>query len=607
LVDTLRPVPLPVLFENIPHDLKDKPHWVLWRYTLKINGSKPVKWDKPPYQIDGSFAKSTDPSTWATYETVRKAYEDGSSLPVNDRRHYDGIGFVPTGSGLLLIDLDKCVDENGEISDDARTDLDSLCSYTEKSPSGTGIRCIVKGSLPYSTNGRKKGRYEIYQGDHYLTVTGERLEEYSSTIKERQDAIDLFCRKRFDDPSRPSDSTGSMTGQMGSISDPTGSRSDDDVIRVAAAAKNGDKFRSLRSGDWECLGYSSQSEADAALCCVLAYYTQDEMQIDRILRGSGLYRDKLEREDYRATTICSALTTVTEKYKWGDQGSLGSLGIRRLDRDNDEEGAIGVIENGTVAQIVSTEGDGRTRKWISDCAICVDVETNARDVTEFTFRGIGARDKRPVCFTLPAATLSDSKKFKGALLNAFGVENKVGHLNFEMVQAMTTHTKHMRRVEVPVWDKNVPLLPGVGLAKDVEFRLSSYTPAEVHDGDLDEAKKCLRKLLRLHKYAPIAIAAILGAPLYARWFPNDRFGLALWGITGSFKTSFVQAVMTMYGSGYADDASLLKHGKLGATLVAAATIAGQSGFLPQTYDNVKTVRRKRSEDVRGLRTCNFGG
>jgi primase-polymerase (primpol)-like protein len=70
---------------------------------------------------------------------------DGLSLPVSDRRHYDGIGFVPTReTGLVLIDLDKCVDENGTISDDARTDLDSLCSYSEKSPSGTGIRCIIK-------------------------------------------------------------------------------------------------------------------------------------------------------------------------------------------------------------------------------------------------------------------------------------------------------------------------------------------------------------------------------------------------------------------------------------------------------------------------------
>jgi hypothetical protein len=165
---------------------------------------------------------------------------------------------------------------------------------------------------------------------------------------------------------------------------------------------------------------------------------------------------------------------------------------------------------------------------------------------------------------------------------------------------MSLNPKLMQRVEVPTWRGNVPLLPGVDLAENVEYKLSSMTPAAVYDGDVDIAKEGLRNLLGLHKYAPLLVAVTLGAPAYARWYPNDRFGLGLWALTGTLKTSTMQAALSMFGIGYADKPSLLKNGARSAKDVGLAEVCSSAGILPQNYDNVKTVEQKDRERYVGL-------
>jgi hypothetical protein len=129
----------------------------------------------------------------------------------------------------------------------------------------------------------------------------------------------------------------------------------------------------------------------------------------------------------------------------------------------------------------------------------------------------------------------------------------------------------------------------------VEYRLFSKIPAAVYDGDLSKAKDCLRKLLKVHKYAPILGATVLGSPAIARWHKNDRFGLGLWGGTGTLKTSTTLAAMGVYGTGYLDGPKL-KAGKGGSTIVGAAEIFAAAGFLPQIYDDVKTVDSKDAQN-----------
>jgi primase-polymerase (primpol)-like protein len=62
-----------------------------------------------------------------------------------------------------------------------------LNSYTELSPSGTGVRIFVYGKLP--PIGRKTGDIEVYEAGRYLTITGNHLDGTPRTIENRQDEL----------------------------------------------------------------------------------------------------------------------------------------------------------------------------------------------------------------------------------------------------------------------------------------------------------------------------------------------------------------------------------------------------------------------------------
>lgn len=76
-----------------------------------------------------------------------------------------------------------------------------------------------------------------------------------------------------------------------------------DVLDALRSQKNGEKFRSIFD-DGIIPDGLSQSEADASLCAMIAFRTgPDPEMIDAVFRESALYRDKWERNDYRAATI----------------------------------------------------------------------------------------------------------------------------------------------------------------------------------------------------------------------------------------------------------------------------------------------------------------
>ena len=97
----------------------------------------------------------------------------------------------------------------------------------------------------------------------------------------------------------------------------------DDAVLLDRArdARNGARFTRLWNGDWS--GYASQSEADSALCFMLAFWTgRDAGRIDRLFRRSGLMRDKWEkRDDYREKTIenaCQITSEVWDPRRWAE-------------------------------------------------------------------------------------------------------------------------------------------------------------------------------------------------------------------------------------------------------------------------------------------------
>jgi len=324
LTDNLlpRPVPLQVNFDAVPIEIRNLDQWVLWRYEWKGSKSrKPGKWDKPPCTPHGGHAKSTDSQSWISFEEAKTAYLDGLKLSENDKKHFDGIGFVPARDAsselqLTLIDLDKCRNPNtAEIDRWATEDLDLISSYSEISPSGTGIRIVAQGKLlPDEGKGRKKGHIEIYQTAHYLTITGQTIKDYSEEIESRANEINRFYEKHFGEPQpKEIQRVEPLEGQGGNLND-------DEIIRLATNAANGDKFKTLMAGDIG--GYRSESEADEAFCCIIAFYTKDEAQIERIWGRSGLARrEKFQREDYRRMTIKKANKLVKEHYSGGISNS----------------------------------------------------------------------------------------------------------------------------------------------------------------------------------------------------------------------------------------------------------------------------------------------
>ncbi|MCK9571141.1 hypothetical protein M0R72_19485 [Candidatus Pacearchaeota archaeon] len=412
------------------------------------------------------------------------------------------------------------------------------------------------------------------------------------TIEPRQEALDALFEEIFaeeiEDAKEPRSTSEPAKNNM----------SDKAIIQKALLAKDGRKFEDLWKGSL--LGYTDKngkpdpSAADMALMNKLAFWTGgNATQMERLFSASMLgKRDKwIDRADYRDRTIKNALKNAKEFYKPPREGPK----LKTVSADS-APFSIGVTKEGIVAQLVETkpkdgEPPGLTLAWVSDCPVYIATETIADDETEFTFKGKGAKDNREVCFKQSARDMAVDEKFEAALINAFGAKNRVGKLTFDIVQRITLNTKKMKRIAVPRWEGKIPLVPGVELMENVEYKLADQIPACVYDGDLKKALKVLKCLMKVHKYAPLLVATILGAPIIAKEHKTKRFGFGIWGGTGTFKTSTATAAMCIYGVNYIDDPKL-KSGKSGSTAVGAMEIFAAAGILPQIFDNVKAADPK---------------
>lgn len=147
--------------DNIPHQLRSYPHWVCYKL---INKGEP-KLAKVPYDPKtGRPAKANDPKTWGTFEQAVKVAKNGK---------YNGIGFEFSKEDPFCgVDLDSCV-ENGVILPWAKEIIDKLNSYTEYSPSGTGVHIIVDAVIPGQAC--RKGNIEMYDHGRFFTMTGKRV------------------------------------------------------------------------------------------------------------------------------------------------------------------------------------------------------------------------------------------------------------------------------------------------------------------------------------------------------------------------------------------------------------------------------------------------
>lgn len=269
---------------NLPQELRDYDQWVVWKLEDR-EGTKPTK---VPYSAStGRMASVTDPSTWATFEQA-VAFATAQSMV------YSGIGFVFTENDPFAgVDLDDTKGDEGAL----RTQLkifEMFNSYSEKSPSGTGLHIICRGHIP---NGRRRGSVELYSSDRFFTMTGDVY--HNMPVRECQPLVSTLWHE--------------LGGHIETYvhgGDLVEKMTDAEIIEKASNAVNGEKFIALHTGDWQ-HQYPSHSEADQAYMNFLAFYSQHRTQLMRLFRQSPLgQREKAQRNGYLNYTINKAFDRI---------------------------------------------------------------------------------------------------------------------------------------------------------------------------------------------------------------------------------------------------------------------------------------------------------
>lgn len=288
--------------EMIPQEIKNIPNWVCWKAEKDERSHSGIS-KKPINPKTGGFAQSNNPQTWTDFETAVKVAEN-----------YSGIGFMFGGSGYFGVDLDdmpKDIDDykNGGTDNIISEFVNTLQSYAEYSQSGTGVHIICKGKLP--KGGRKKvhdyGGFEMYDSGRFFVMTGDCCSEYAD-ISECTESIKPLHSKYIGGGREPVANI-QLTVNFNTV---------EEIVKAACSARNGRNFKKLYSGDIS--DYGSHSEADMALCNMLAFWTGcDADKMDAIFRQSGLMRDKWDRKQsgstYGIITIQKAIASCENVYK----------------------------------------------------------------------------------------------------------------------------------------------------------------------------------------------------------------------------------------------------------------------------------------------------
>ena len=554
---------------SIPKELKNNARWCGWRYEER--GGQKTKVPYNPRTLQR--AQSNAPETFGSWGEVEDALTGG---------YVDGVG-IRIGDGYSAIDIDHCVID-GVISDIAMDICCTMMSYAEKSPSGSGIRIIFK------TNGFEydRERYyiknpnngiEVYTDgttNRFVTMTGDTL--YGYPINDNTDALAHVLEKYMVRPSKTAPKK----------------LTDDDIITKASASRQGDKFNALWSGNispW----YTSRSEADQALCSILAFWCAgDAAQIDRLFRMSGLMRDKWHRDDYRKATINNAITLCTQTYDPSyateptpptDDDLWSALGVPPL-----QTGDWRIDEDGVTREVLKKRSTGETETIrashtpVVPSAYFVNPETGDHKV-EISF----IRNKQLCTHICDKETvLSKTKILK--------LTNK--GLNFTSANAneLTRYFADMETLNgdtIPhyisashvgwVGDNFVPYTGDIRF--DGEDENGATYQALNPKGDVN-AWIDYMKPLRKYPFFRIMLAASFASPLISRCGCLP-FWVHLWGTTGTGKTVALIAAMSVWG-----DPRLGKLTKsLNATVNSMVSTLAFLNSIPFAGDELQSIKR----------------
>lgn len=284
-------------------ELQAQKIWFCWNYETR-KGEK-TKVPKSAYGT-ATGTNAAYQHTWVTYDVaVSVAKEHGD----------DGVGFkIP--EEYFFLDVDDM-----DVSDPyVQLLLERFDSYTERSVSRGGIhiygKCDVSRIPAYIDKDGKtrldKAYYmknphnhtELYCGgitNRFAVFTGNAIRDVP--LRECTDALLVTLDKNM------------RREQKVKYSEKRdGDKELFNIVASLLKQKNGEKFRKLyNAGDYS--DYGSQSEADCALCAMIAFRTgPDPEMIDAVFRSSALMRDKWNRDDYRDATIAAGIDACHDTF-----------------------------------------------------------------------------------------------------------------------------------------------------------------------------------------------------------------------------------------------------------------------------------------------------
>jgi primase-polymerase (primpol)-like protein len=373
--------------------------FLLWQYQ-KIEGrEKPAK---IPISTTKNRINPTNQENLITLDAAKMAYLGGIG---------DGIGYSLGFNDVICIDVDSCIIGEGFNYSPMAAYIAELFwgTYCETSPSLNGLHFFLRGKLPDRRNRLKIEiagviyEVEIYAEKRYIALTGL-LENSSTEIKLMQNELNRLYSIAI----APNNNVKELIPSPSCVLNPEpGNYPDCDLISQIQQSKNADKFNALWRGNWQNC-YKSQSEADLALCSMIAFYNQNENFVDEKFRQSGLMREKWNyNKTYRNNTLSLAIQKLKGKYMDNlDQFINENFIGKRKNNGNDnsivELSLIGIVENSEKAIRAHVKGS--------------QIGMNAEVVAFWIPRKLAAVSSKPKTLGVPAWFVARKSEGEGVVV-----------------------------------------------------------------------------------------------------------------------------------------------------------------------------------------------
>jgi hypothetical protein len=251
------------------------------------------------------------------------------------------------------VDIDKCCDAvTGKFSPESREIVIGLDSYGEYSPSGTGCHVFCLGDMPEKYRGVNTGKkgdsivraipgckqIELKASGFYFTYSARHLSKTPADLMPRQERINALCdRVAAIQQSKPG-------------------------VGLVVPCDAEEKYRKLMVGDLSDFN-GDYSRADLALCNILARkHNNNFFKVDEAWLASPLYREKLERDDYRSATIMKAIKGEPI-FTADDEDVLEDDGVDEYLIDSLGSGFEGWFPAGDISLVGGSSGSGKTY-WV---------------------------------------------------------------------------------------------------------------------------------------------------------------------------------------------------------------------------------------------------